>query len=95
MPTFEQYSTAVIAKFKGEISMNTKNCYTYLRYYICYYFRNYILGIFDKKYTLYTRPMPGATAIDGESYITFADIYITSYYTFFLHYKNPADVQLN
>lgn len=95
----ERYSTAVIAKFKGEISMNTKikKIIVILTSVITavIILGTIFLGIFDKKYTLYTRPMPGATAIDGESYITFADIYITSFYTFFLHYKNPADVQLN
>lgn len=53
------------------------------------------LSLFDKKYTLSVRPMPGATAIDGESYISFADLDTISFYTFFLHYPNPADVQPN
>ncbi len=53
------------------------------------------LIFFDRKYSLSVRPMPGATAIDGESYISFADLDDIDFYTFFLHYDAPADVQLN
>lgn len=54
-----------------------------------------ILGIIDKKYTLSVRPIHVAAATDGESYISFADLDTISFYTFFLHYKTPADVRLN
>lgn len=54
-----------------------------------------ILGIIDKKYTLSVRSMPAAVSTDGESYISFADLDTISFYTFFLHYKTPADVRLN
>ena len=54
-----------------------------------------LLGKYDKKYTLEVRVMPGATAIDGESYIEFADLGTVDFYTFFFHYIRPSDVQDN
>lgn len=53
------------------------------------------LGKYDKKYTLEVRVMPGATALDGESYIEFADLGTVDFYTFFFHYIKPSDVQDN
>ena len=58
-------------------------------------FGTVLLNKYDRKYILEVRAMPGATAIDGESYISFADLGTVDFYTFFFHYIKTSDVQDN
>ncbi len=58
-------------------------------------FGTVLLNKYDRKYMLEVRTMPGATAIDGESYISFADLGAVDFYTFFFHYIKPSDIQDN
>lgn len=53
------------------------------------------LLIKNKHYTIDARPMIGATALDDESYIMFADFGTVDFYTVFLHYKDVEDFQGN
>lgn len=99
MSFFERYGTAAFAKFKGDIPMNTKSqkIIVVITSVITAVIiaGTILLGIFDKKYTLSVHSMPVAAAIDSESYISFAELDTISFYTFFLYYKVPTDVQLN
>ena len=53
------------------------------------------LLIKDKHYTIQARPMIGATAMDNESYIMFADFGTVDFYTIFLHYRDFENFQSN
>lgn len=53
------------------------------------------LLVTNKQYTIAPREMPGATALDGESYIKFADIDTVTFYTVLLHYDNAEEFQDN
>lgn len=51
--------------------------------------------ITNKQYTVEPREMPGATALDGESYIKFADLGTVAFYTYFMHYDDVGAVYPN
>ena len=51
--------------------------------------------ITNRQYTVEPREMPGATALDGESYIKFADLGTVAFYTYFMHYDDVGAVYPN
>ncbi len=54
-----------------------------------------VLVITNKQYTIEIRNIPGATSIDGESYIKLADIGDITYYNVLIYYNNIEDLQNN
>lgn len=54
-----------------------------------------ILAATNKSYTIDVRPLPGATYLDGESRIEFADLESLNYYNYRQYYSDIADIQQN